>query len=129
MGLVVPATANATVLAKITDDAGTPVPLAAGAPPTLRNMDVTYYVNGDKGKYFAAKVIGPDGLPTGTGRRRAGSWARSRNRTTDYHGNGAYTLTVTAWTDKCDGTVAEVRDLQRGTSPPAWRSRRPRRRC
>ena len=123
-GLVVPATANATVLAKITDDAGTPVALAEGAPPSLRNMDVRYYVNTDEGVSFSATVLGPDGLPTGVG-ITCGSKGVESNRSTDYHGNGVYTLQVTVYSDipcaKPTRTVSYTWNVAAGVAiaPPA----------
>ena len=97
-GLVVPATANAAVSAKITDDAGNPAQLAEGAPPTLRNMDVKAFVNSSDGKGFSAAVTGPDGQPAGSA-LGCGSPGNESTRYVDYHGNGTYTLTITTYTD------------------------------
>ena len=40
-GLFAPASANAAVSATITGDDGQPVPMTVGAPPTIRNMNVS----------------------------------------------------------------------------------------
>ena len=40
-GLFAPASANAAVSATITGDDGQPVPMTVGAPPTLRNMNIS----------------------------------------------------------------------------------------
>jgi hypothetical protein len=100
MGLIVPATADAAISAKVTDDGGNPAQLAEGAPLALKNMDVQIYVNTDEGKGFSGKVIGPDGQPTGVG-ITCGSPGSESNRYVDYHGNGTYTLTVTTYSDAC----------------------------
>ena len=100
IGLLVPATADAAISAKVTDDAGNPAPLAEGTPSSIRNMDVQIFVNADEGKGFSAKVIGPDGLPTGIG-VTCGLPGSESARYVDYHGNGLYTLTVTSYSDSC----------------------------
>ena len=68
-GLVVPAAANAAPIAKVTDDGTNPVPLTAGTPLGLRNMDVKVFGNtaatGD-GLGFTIAVTGPDGAPAAT---------------------------------------------------------------
>jgi hypothetical protein len=106
-GFLVPASANAAVSAKISDDAGNPVAMAEGVPVALRNMDVKVLVNTDEGKAFASSVTGPDGLPTGIS-VGCGIPGTERTNWVDYHGNGTYTLTVTVWSDKCDGKVART---------------------
>jgi hypothetical protein len=103
-GLIVPATANAAISAKVTDDAGNPVQLAPGAPPALRNMDVRALVNTSEGKGFSSSVTGPDGLPTGIN-VGCGIPGTERTNYVDYHGNGTYTLTVTTYSDTCGGKV------------------------
>jgi len=100
IGLLMPATADAAISAKVTDDAGNPAPLAEGTPSSIRNMDVQIFVNTDEGKGFSAKVIGPDGLPTGIG-VTCGLPGSESARYVDYHGNGLYTLTVTSYSDSC----------------------------
>src|SRR3954464_11693106 len=92
-GLIVPATANAAISAKVTDDAGNPVQLAPGAPPALKSMDVRALVNASEGKGFSSSVIGPDNQPTGIS-VGCGLPGTERTNYVDYHGNGTYTLTV-----------------------------------
>src|SRR5262245_23464162 len=99
-GLVVPATADASIFAKIADDGGNPLPLAVGAPPTIRNMSTTMFVNTDEGKTYTARVIGPDGQQAGV-QISCGTTGTESNRGVDYHGNGTYTLTVTVYNGTC----------------------------
>jgi hypothetical protein len=103
-GLIVPATANAAISAKVTDDAGNPVQLAPGAPPALKSMDVRALVNASEGKGFSSSVIGPDNQPTGIS-VGCGLPGTERTNYVDYHGNGTYTLTVTTYSDTCGGKV------------------------
>ncbi|WP_157592158.1 hypothetical protein [Solirubrobacter soli] len=124
MGLVVPATANAALSVKITDDTGNPALIAPGAPPTLRNMDVKAYVNTSDGKGFSVAVAGPDGQPAGSA-LSCGSPGIESTRYVDYHGNGTYTLLVTAFSDigctKATGSTTYTWNIAAGVaiSPPA----------
>ncbi len=97
-GMIVPATADAAISAKITDDAGNPVAMAVGVPPTLRSMDIKTLINTDEGKGFSATTTGPDGTPTGYG-ASCGSPGSESTHYVDYHGNGTYTLVVTVYSD------------------------------
>jgi hypothetical protein len=103
-GFVVPAAANAAISVKVTDDGGNLMAVAPGAPPSLRNMDVKALVNTDEGAAWKSSATGPDGQPTGIS---VGCGLKGSERTNwiDYHGNGAYALTVTTFSDKCDGKV------------------------
>jgi hypothetical protein len=107
MGLIAPATANATIFGKVTDDGGNPVPLAPGTPLALRSMDVKALVNTDEGKGFSSQVTGPDGQPTGIS-VGCGIPGTERTNYVDYHGNGTYTLTVTVYSDSCGGKVLKT---------------------
>jgi hypothetical protein len=88
------ATAAHAATVTVTGDDGNPVPIAAGTPTAIRNMDTKVGVafpsnNG----YFSMSVTGPDGVAVATALTCFGwdSWSRY----TDFRGNGNYTVTVT----------------------------------
>src|SRR5262245_30237715 len=85
-GLVVPATADAAIFAKVADDAGNPAQLAEGSPIGLTTMDTRALVNADEGKGFSSSVTGPDGQPTGIS-VGCGTPGTERTNYVDYHGN------------------------------------------
>ncbi|HWK25118.1 MAG TPA: hypothetical protein VNS09_01055 [Solirubrobacter sp.] len=101
--VAVPATAGAAVTATVTGDDGNPLPLTAGVPAPIRNMDVqaTGHVDpADAGSYIL-HVTGPDGVAASTD---SPCWdpryTNENRRFVDYRGNGAYTFTVSLFTDR-----------------------------
>jgi hypothetical protein len=125
-GLVVPASASAVPTAKVTDDTLNPAALAPGAPLTIRNMDVKAYGNiaATDGLGFTVGVTGPDGQLASTV-SYCGSPGEELYRNVDYHGNGQYTIVVSAYSGKnCTGTrkdtaFAYVVNAGVGIVPPA----------
>jgi hypothetical protein len=100
--LYAPTTANAAVSATVTGDDANPVALTAGAPLAIRNMyaQATGHVDLADAKSFIAKVVGPDGVAAATD---SPCWdtryTNDTKRFVDYRGNGAYTLTLTLFSD------------------------------
>lgn len=79
----------------VTNDAGTPVAVAAGAPPSLRNMSVDVGVGLAGTEQGAAiSVAGPLGAAS-----FASTCSSGGSRSVDYQGNGTYTISVTTYTD------------------------------
>jgi hypothetical protein len=98
-----PAAAQAAVTASVTGDGGAPVALTPGQPLAIRNMDVQALVHVDAGDAGSFKMAVVD--QNGTGAATAGlCWPTSAinddKKYVDYHGNMAYTLTLSLFTDK-----------------------------
>lgn len=94
--LAVPASAGAVSLT-LTDDAGTPQPWAG--EPVLRNMSPKVGIAfgaAEKG-YYSATFSGPDGAGVSN---PIDCYSINTNRSLDYRGNGAYTVTVQKYGDK-----------------------------
>jgi hypothetical protein len=82
----------ATVTA--TGDDGNPVTLTQGAPASLRNMDVSVGVAfPPENSRFNLTITGPDGVAVTS--PISCYTSMPINRSIDYRGNGAYTITVT----------------------------------
>jgi hypothetical protein len=90
----VPGTAGA-VGATVTGDDGNPVPF--NGEPSIRNMSpkVALQLAGNE-KAYSATFTGPDGLGTSA---PIDCYTIPVNRSQDYRGNGAYTITVQAFSD------------------------------
>lgn len=109
-GLAAPATANAAT-ATVTGDDGNPVALTAGAPASIRNINVTAAVNVPPadGASWRWAITGPTGqtasiIPTAD--YCWGSTKRDDNIRINFQGNGAYALTVTTYSgSSCSGTA------------------------
>jgi hypothetical protein len=102
-GFCVPATASAAVAASVTGDDGNPIALTPGVPVAIRNMDVKVIGHVDAAadaKGFILNVVGPDGLgattPTSCQDTRG---TIETSRFIDYRGNGAYTFTISVFSD------------------------------
>lgn len=94
-----PAAASAAVTGSVTGDDGNQIALPANvAGPAIRNMDVRAitHVDAADAKSYRTAVTDPAGLDATTPGCRFGF---DDTRFVDYHGNGAYKLTVTLYTD------------------------------
>jgi len=87
------ASAHAAATVTVTGDAGTPVPLAQGAPVTIRNMSPTVGIGFPADGNFTATVTGPDGVAVAT--PLTCFINDNFTRITDFRGNGTYTVTIT----------------------------------
>jgi hypothetical protein len=90
------------VTASVTGDGGSPVPLTAGTPLALRNMDVKALSHVDDAastRSFTAAVSGPGGAASTTSPCWISKYEPDDTRYVDYHGNGTYTLTITTYTN------------------------------
>ncbi len=94
-GLLAPTSANAAVSATITGDDGQPVPMTVGAPPTLRNMDVSVSPALAQGDAVSWRYVVTDA--TGTAITSDLCWSSPTPKTVSvpYRGNTTYALTVT----------------------------------
>jgi hypothetical protein len=89
----------------VTGDAGAPVALTPGAPLTMRNMKFELVVGlVPPERAYAVSVAGPAGA-NGTARSCSSS---AVPMPLDYQGNGAYTATVTTYTDLSCRTGAKA---------------------
>ena len=104
MALGAPASAQAAVSGTVTGDDGNPVALTAGAPLSLRNMDVTATsgVTAADAMSWKAVALDPAGVPAESGT----SFCWDTRFTTDdrhlvsYRGNGTYTLQISLFNDR-----------------------------
>jgi hypothetical protein len=106
---IAPASAQAAQIT-ITGDAGSPVALNPAAPTALRNTDTTVTVNKDVGEQSLRILTkDPSGAIAGS---EDGGYCWSINGVNDYpkyHGNGTYTVAVTAYSGaSCAGTAKLV---------------------
>jgi hypothetical protein len=89
--LTIPASAQAVGLT-ILDDAGNAVPFAADGP--VRQMSEKIGFAPANGELYTASVTGPDGAPAMTA---INCFSIPTSRSTDFRGNGVYTVTVQAY--------------------------------
>jgi len=116
MALGAPASAQAAVGGTVTGDDGNPVALTAGAPLTLRNMDVTATSHVDAADAPGWKAVALD--PTGTPAESGTSFCWDTRFTNDdrhlvsYRGNGVYTLQISLFRDRDCKTPYSTINLQ-----------------
>ena len=80
----------------VTGDSGTPIAIAPGAPPSIRNMDVDVAVTLTGAEQaYSVSFVGP----VGNAATPFNCYSFSAPRGVDYQGNGPYTLTVTTYTN------------------------------
>jgi hypothetical protein len=106
VGLAAPASAQAAVSATVTGDDGQPAPLTAGVPGMIRNMNVDVSVAMASGDATSWRAVVTD--PTGTPITTNTCWNSVTPKTSfaPYRGNGAYTITVTRYSQaSCAGAV------------------------
>jgi hypothetical protein len=85
--------AHAAATVTVTGDAGSPVPLAQGAPAAIRNMSPTVGIGFPADGRFTATVAGPDGVAVAS--PLTCFINDNFTRITDFRGNGNYTITIT----------------------------------
>ena len=99
-----PASALAAVSGTITGDDGNPVALTAGAPLTLRNMDVQAVsrVEAADAASFKATVVDPNGVgaESGTSFCWDTRYTNEDKHFVSYRGNGTYTMTIGLYSDR-----------------------------
>lgn len=110
-GLAAPATANAAT-ATVTGDDGNPVALTAGAPASIRNINVTAAatVAATEAKSWKWTIVGPTGQTASIISTSEYCWGTqfhpSDNIRINFQGNGAYTLTVSKFaSERCAGAA------------------------
>jgi hypothetical protein len=93
-GLLAPASADAAISVTLTGDDGQPAPLAAGAPPTIRNMDAGVSVALAQGDATSWRYVVTDATGTPITYDICYSSVTPKNSSVPYRGNGTYTLSV-----------------------------------
>jgi opacity protein-like surface antigen len=94
--------AHAAATVTVTGDAGSPIPLAPGAPTAIRNMSPTVGIGfASTDGRFTATIAGPDGVAVASA--LTCFFNDNFTRTPDFRGNGNYTLTITNYA-KADTT-------------------------
>ena len=94
-GLFAPTSANAAVSATITGDDGQPVPMTVGAPPTIRNMNVSVAPALAQGDAVSWRFVVTDATGTAVTTDYCWSSATPKDTRVPYRGNTTYALTVT----------------------------------
>jgi hypothetical protein len=98
--------AHAAATVTVTGDDGNPVPIAQGAPVTIRNMQPTVGLGfPNKEARFSASVSGPDGVAVSSPLNCFID--DSFTRIVDFRGNGNYTVTISNYA-KADTTCKTV---------------------
>jgi hypothetical protein len=101
--LLAPAAAHAAVAVSVTGDDTNPVALGAGAAPiTIRNMDASAAVHVDDASdahSFSYTIAGPGGPAASNSECWISKYGPDDKKSVDYHGNGAYTLTLSTFSD------------------------------
>jgi hypothetical protein len=89
----------------VTDDGGTPTPLAQGAPLTIHNPAPNVGIAFPGDGRFSATVTGPDGVPVSSALT---CFINDQfTRYVDWRGNGNYTITITNYA-KADTNCAKA---------------------
>ena len=94
-GLFAPTSASAAVSATITGDDGQPVPMTVGAPPTIRNMNVSVAPALAQGDAVSWRFVVTDATGTAVTTDFCWSSATPKDTSVPYRGNTTYSLTVT----------------------------------
>jgi hypothetical protein len=106
--MLAPGVAQAATVTVKGDD-GNPLPIAPGAPPTIRNLDLDVgIVKGVDATRFTVAAAAPDGVPLISDATYCWSLG-DLGRDLDYRGNGTYTVVVTEYTGTTPCTTAPLR--------------------
>jgi hypothetical protein len=90
-----PAAASAAVAVSVTGDDGNPVPISGAL--NIRNMNPKLAITALATDYWAVSVTGPNGAVVSTG--TVCSSGSNPSKSVDYIGNGAYTVSLTTYSN------------------------------
>jgi hypothetical protein len=107
-GVVAPGTASAAVGLSVTGDDGNPI--ALGGPINMRNMNPQLVISSTAADHFNLSVTGPNGAKVASDLSCFSDY-NTNQKYVDYVGNGAYTVTLTTFTNSTCTTGASARSL------------------
>jgi hypothetical protein len=107
-GAIGPAAASAAVAVSVTGDDGSPVPIAGAL--NIRNMNPQLRIRSTDTDHFNLSVTGPNGAKVASDLSCFSNY-NTDSKFVDYVGNGAYTVTLTTYTNATCTTGAAQQSL------------------